>query len=439
MNKIFIAISFIFVCASCQKLKNENIIPEDQPRLDELKLQYRDLLVSSQDGWYLEYAGSDTEGTVSIWMKFYRDSVTMQSDLHNFNEERTSTYRVGGVFRPELIFDTYSVWSVIAERMGGEFEFYMYPQDNGTIILKYLFVNKDREYILRKATVQDRELIVSKIRTSKLLADFKRNSSAYFNNLIVGDFKAFWDIEVSSQSIQLSYEDQDKKIVTKNITYSNLSNGIRFSRTLNIGSISMDELIFGDLRDNELEIIEAGNAGPGRIESAHVPAFPYANSARRYVFSNIDKMQEEPVRFLGYTVDEEAISPALRPYYHALKNALPTFWRIQVYNYNPITAPRNSLVLVWKNESNSNVWYHFYYNFLQVNSSFLVPTYVEPSSTAAVVANHPDIKAFLNAIYPPEGITIVPMPGQKCRVVSSANSQYYMELTVSTPSNIWSN
>lgn len=439
MKNTLIAIIVIFILAACEELKYENIIPDEQPNLTELQEHYKSLLISAKDGWYLEYAGSSEEGTVSIWMDFTENRVTMQSDLYNFNEELTSTYRVGGVTRPELIFDTYSVWSVIAERMGGEFQFHMFPQEDETIILKYIFQSKDNEFILRKSTEADRALIRSKIKTSKLLSDFEDNATAYFKNLVLDKITAFWEIDVSAQIVKLTWEDKAQNIVSENITYSNLGNGIRFTKPWKVGNIKVNELIFGSADERNLEIIEAGNAGPGRIESAHVPAFPYRNAADRYIYSNSLKTNEDPVRFLGYTVNEDAISPELKPYYDAVINAIPTFWRIQVYNFNPVTAPRNAIVLVGKTESNTNAFHFLYYDLQKIDDSFIKPVYEDANALGSAIEDHPDVVAFLNAIYPPEGITIVPLVGQKLRVVSSVNSQIYMDLTVSTPSKIWSN
>lgn len=432
----------LFTFSSCQKLKNENIIPEEAPRLTALQKEYKNILVSSDKGWYLDYAGSEEEGTVSIWMKFSDEGVTMQSDLYNFNDEISSTYRVGGVTRPELIFDTYSVWSVIAERMGGEFEFHMYPQENGTVVLKYIFEDKDREFVLRKATDSDRDLILAKAETSKLLADFEENGTAYFKNLILDDITAFWEIDISAQVVKLTWEDANQNIISEDFRYSNLENGIRFTKPWKpngAGALSISELIFGNIAVDNLQIIEAGNAGVGRIESAHVPAFPYKNAADRYIYSNSLKTNEDPVRFLGYSVNRDAFSQELQTYYDAATNALPSFWRIQVYNYNPVANPRNAIVLVGKNEANSNTFHYFYYELQKMNSSYVKPVYEDANPLGSTIENHPDVVALLNAIYPPEGVTIVPLTGQKVRVINSVNSQLYMDLTISTPASIWSN
>lgn len=438
MNKILGLAALLIFLVSCSKLSHDNIIPDDEPRLTDLQQQYKDVLVSSENGWYIEYAATPEMGIVSVWMKFSADgSVVMQSDLYNFTDEVNSTFRVGGVNRPELIFDTYSVWSVIAEEMGGEFEFHIYPKDDGNFTLKHIFNNTEREFLLRKATGDDHRNILDKVATAKLLAQFESNSSAYFKNVVLDNVTAFWEINVEAQNLLLTWENENMQVVSQELSYSNLPNGILFSKPWKVNGLEIKELLFGTATDSQLEIVDAGTAGAGRIEVAHVPAFPYKNAADRYIFSNQNKPNEETVRFLGYTLNENAISTELRPYYDALVNALPTFWRIQVYNLNPVNNPRNALALVSKNDQGNNVWSYFYYRLDKADESHVIATYENANNTAVPIENHPDVRAFLNAIYPPEGVTIEPLSGQKLRVISRKNSLHYMELTVSTPANIW--
>lgn len=438
MKKLFSFTIMLAFLASCQKLTNDNIIPDGEPRLTDIQQQYKNQLVASENGWYIEYAADADKGVVSVWMKFFDDGrVLMQSDLYNFTQELTSTYRIGGVNRPELIFDTYSVWSVIAEEMGGEFEFHIYPKEDGNFTLRHIFQDSDKPYTLRKATANDHQNILDKTATAELLSRFESNSSAYFKNLVLENITAFWEIRVDAQSIRLTWEDAQNREFTEQLAYSNLPNGIRFSTPWKPNGLEIRELIFGDATDSELAVVSAGNGGAGRVEVGHIPAFPYKNAAERYIFSNLNKTNEETVRFLGYTVNEDAISDALRPYYDAVANALPTFWRIQVYNLSPVATPRNAIALVGKNDQGGNVWSYFYYQLDKVDDSHVRPTYQEASVDARPIENHPDVRAFLDAIYPPEGVTIEPLSGQKLRVISRKNSLHYMELTVSTPAGIW--
>src|SRR5690606_16480045 len=411
-------------------------IPEGNPKLAELQAEYRDILTSSTDGWYIEYAASPEHGAVSILMKFLDDErVEIVSDLNGFQEEKISTYRVGGVNRPELIFDTYSVWSVLAESFGGKFEFLIEPQEDGTILLKNIYVDKNREFVLREAEVEDRDLITEKTNTARMLQSFNDNASAYFRNLVLDDISAFWEMNVAIQRLKLTWL-EGGEVKSEEFSYTNGEQAIILSKPWATGSVQVSEFKFGTPTSNALEVTEAGTAGAGQVEVAHVPAFPYEGTADRYIDSNLDRPNETLVRLLGYTVSPEVgISEALRPYYDAVTNALPTFWRVQVYNYSPVDAPRNYLVFVGKDAEDKNTFYNFYYALTKADESHVVPVYENANTLGQIIVDHPDVQAFLNRIYPPEGVTIVPIASNICRVVSRANSNYWMQLTISTPTN----
>ncbi len=431
-NSLFIALIFL-VFASCEKLKHDNVIPADVPRLSAVQQQYKDLLVANTNGWFIEYAPTADKGAVSILMKFKADgTVSMISDRAGFELEKMSTYRVAGVNNPELIFDTYSVWSAIAESAGGNFEFLMYPQENGNITLKNVLTNINLNYTLRKATSADQDVILARAATVTTLKTFYENATGYFKNLRLTNIAAFFSLDVNTQQLTLSWQ-ENGEVVSKSFSYGNLENGIRLAQPWTVGNISVRDINFGASSSNALQVTSAGNAGVGAIEVAHVPAFPYAGTADVFIFSNSLKPTETAVRFLGYTNNRDAISDALKPYYDAVTNALPTFWRIQFYNYSPITAPRNSITLVGKDAANANTFYYYYYALTKADGSHVNATYEDANTLGQTIANHPDVQALLTKIYPTEGVTIVPITSQKIRVVSRADSNHWVELTVSTP------
>lgn len=425
--------------ASCENDTMEQVIPEDAPRLPELQQQYQDMLVASSSGWLIEYNPGADSPSVPILMKFFANgTVSMVSDRLNFTDETTSTYRIGGVIGPELIFDTYSVWSSIAETGGGAFEFRMFPQDDGNFILKHATGGNDTEFLLRKAQSSDLDDIKARASIGQLLNFFSESSSAYFRNLILQNISAFWSLDIESQQVTLTWENEQGDNQTAVLSYSTLpGNGIRFAQSWKPrADLEIKDLFFGEATDTALEVISSGAGGSGRIEVGHTPAFPYPGMADLYIFSNSLRTNENPVRFLGYTLDETRISPALRPYYDAISNALPSFWRIQVYNYNPVTAPRNAITFVGRNEAGANIWHYFYYDMQKIDESHVGLTYENANALGQEIVDHPDVQAFLNRIYPPEGVTIVPVGiNQRLRVVSRANSNYWIELTISTPAN----
>src|SRR5690606_3286948 len=171
--------------------------------------------------------------SVPILMKFFANgTVSMGSDRLNFTDETTSTYRIGGVIGPELIFDTYSVWSSIAETGGGAFEFRMFPQDDGNFILKHARGGNDTEFLLRKAQRSDVDDIKARASIGQLLNFFSESSSAYFRNLILQNISAFWSLDIESQQVTLTWENEQGDNQTAVLSYSTLpGNGIRFAQS----------------------------------------------------------------------------------------------------------------------------------------------------------------------------------------------------------------
>jgi len=427
--------------ASCEKTTQDNLIPPDAARLSELQQQYADLLIASEAGWYMEYAATEENGAISIWLRFFEDGkVTMQSDLYNFTEERTSTFRVGGINRPELVFDTYSVLSVMAERMGGAFEFYLQPREDGTMALKPIVANAEHEYTLRPALPTDKELIAAKTQTSQLLSAFNENASAYFKNLILEQISAFCEIDVAAQVITFTWANDQQEVVTQAFSYTNLANGIKLAGTWRAGNVSINELHFGTATANELEVVDAGEAGSGQIAVSHVPAFPYNGAADLFIWAGSDVT----VRFFAYTSDdvENHYSASLIDDYAVLKAALGAeLLRVQLYNNNPAGSGSNSLQLLTRLPgSDSNVWLPYYYALEKLDESHVIvtPTGVTNTNGAPYLA---DALRFMENLFPPEGVTVVPYgrsgTQQRLRLVSRKDSRYHITVNVSTPSGVY--
>lgn len=445
MKRYLVAIFACLFFASCEKVKNDNIIPEDTPRLTELQLQYKNTLVGNADGWYIEYAPTADKGAISILLKFNADGkVNIISDMFGFDTEKISTYRIGGVNRPELIFDTYSVWSAIAESAGGNFEFLMHPQDNGDIILKNIFTNTNRNFILRKATAADRDGIIAKAATVQLLKSFYDNATGYFKNLRLQNISAFFDINIATQQLTLTWNESGT-ITTKTFSYANLPNGIRLMEEWKVGTISVRDMMFGTASTNALQITSAGNAGVGQIEVGHTPAFPYTGTSDYFIQLNGD------VRFYAYTLGTTAdyYSPALEQEFLKLKNVVgANTFNAQLYNRNG-TAPNftNSIQFRYVMPTGATIpngtadgWLPYYYDITKVDESHVIITNKGTSNTAGAPFIT-QVAEFMSYIFPPEGVTIVPYGRagtlQRIRLVSRKDSKYYMMVTVSTPAGVY--
>jgi len=445
MKKNLLFALLLLVFTACEKLKQDNIIPEDTPRLTELQQQYKNMLTASPQGWYIEYAPTSDKGAVAILMQFSADGkVTILSDMAGFDTEKTSTYRIGGVTRPELIFDTYSVWSAIAENAGGNFEFLIYPQQNGDFILKNIFVNTNTNFTLRKATNTDKDTILAKSATTQLLKSFYDNATGYFKNLALQNISAFFDLNINTQQLTLSWQ-ENGTVVSKTFSYTNLPNGIRLTEAWKVGTISVQEFQFGTVSANALQIVSAGNAGSGQIEVGHTPAFPYKGTSDYFIWLNGD------VRFYAYTLATVAdyYSPALQTEFLKLKAVIggETF-NAQLYNHNG-TAPNftNSIQFRYVmptgttlHDGSTSGWLPYYYDLTKMDESHVIVTPKGTSNTAGAPFI-PQAMEFMSYIFPPEGITIVPYGRagtlQRIRLVSRKDSKYYMTVTVSTPAGVY--
>ncbi|ERJ59891.1 DUF4302 domain-containing protein [Sphingobacterium paucimobilis] len=459
---LFLALLFFY---SCDKLPADyNKIPEDLVRMNDLQRSYQQVLINNVEGWFMEYKPGANNPSVPILMKFNKDGeVIILSDRPGFDQEKTSTYRIGGVVGPELIFDTYSVFSAIAENGGGVFDFRLFPTENGEFKLKHANKNLDTEFLLRKALPEDFDAINDRAMIGNLLKSFESNASAYFKNLQLTEVSAFWELDVNKQQLTLSWaKENSNEVDKKTFRYSTIAGkGIRLETPWQIRSgLEVSELFFGDATTNSVAIVDAGDAGTGEIKVSHIPPFPYKDSAKRFIWSNSFNPLQTPVNFYaGIPGTRETsitnFSPALWLIYEKIwsANVWPTFSRLQLYNYNG-SNPKSNSIQLFGYINDERVWLAYFYAFDEMDGSHVmvrrrnqvpldhVNYHSSYSSGIATTMynNHPEVKDFLDKIYPPGvGITIVPLPGQRVRVVSRENSLYWMDLNIDKPDNFWTN
>lgn len=438
----FIAASF----AGCSRSYEGTVVPENVPDLSALQQSYLQKLAAAPAGWYMEYKPTSAPTKVSLLMKFSANGrVSLVSDYKGFTEEQEDVrFRIGGNIKPELIFETYSVMHAVAENIGGKFEFYLSPNSDGNFSLTQINGPVNTVYTLRKAVDTDRADIEAKANTALLLQEFSGNASAYFKNLELGSFNAFWELNTDQQTLKLTWEDQAGLPVSKTVTYNYIANGIALSEPVIKDAVSIDGLLFGAATANELEITAAGNAGPGRIAVSHTPAFPYKGTAN--LFMRIDNVLP---RFFAYTLDDPDTyySKDLQPHIAALRNLIsPTQLRIQLYHYNMNaagTTPASqlySMQLLVKNETGANAFIPYYTSLEKIDESHVVVTPLGTTNSVGAPWLTP-VLDFMKIIFPAEGVTIVPdgRSGtlQRLRVISRKDSRIWFNIIVSTPTGIY--
>ncbi|WP_461531960.1 DUF4302 domain-containing protein [Sinomicrobium sp.] len=440
MKRIFvIAILFFSAFTACEDLEHENVIPDEAARLTDLQQQYQELLVAAPNGWYIEYQPIDSSPLVSVHMTFSEDGkVKIISDMYGFYDEMESTYRIAGVIRPELIFDTYSVWSVLAQNSEGSFEFLIRPEDDGNMTLTHVLGNNtEKEFSLQQADSEMRDEVIAKSSVSRLLYEFNQNSSAYFKNVILENISAFWELDINTQQLRLSWESEEHEIVSKDFVYSNLpNNGIRLSEPWQSGSVEVSEIYFGESDENTLEITSAGTAGTGQIEVAHIPAFPYQGMVDFFLQEGGDE------RFYASTLAtaEDFYSPLLLEAYTALKASVGAdTYNLQLYNNNSGFGP-SSVQFRYVMPDGDSGWMAYRYEAEKIDESHVVIT-PDGTSSSNAAPYIDEVLEFMEYIFPEEGVTIVPVGRsgslQLLRLISRRDSRYYLTVRVGTPAGVY--
>ncbi|MFT6335808.1 MAG: hypothetical protein ACJATI_002563 [Halioglobus sp.] len=97
-------------------------------------------LIAPQFGWKVNYQPSPQSGTFLILMSFDNaGNLNIKSDIVAGEEtffNTDITYRIDNGIGTELIFETYSVFHLLQEQLGGEFEFLYLQKIDGNLIFQ---------------------------------------------------------------------------------------------------------------------------------------------------------------------------------------------------------------------------------------------------------------------------------------------------------------
>ena len=116
LYRIFLLPVVLLAATACNDNDYETTMGDVDQRLDEAISSYYGELSAAENGWIANIPTS--KGIYRFWMDFTDDNrVTMYTDNLMYPDFRTtpdeSSYRIQGLQRPTLIFDTYSYLAII--------------------------------------------------------------------------------------------------------------------------------------------------------------------------------------------------------------------------------------------------------------------------------------------------------------------------------------
>lgn len=266
---------------SCQEDHIPNIDPPDD-RVATAVNDLRQLLVSPDNGWVLNYKPTPDAGTYYILMDFTEDMVTIESDVPDQDGgfyEQTIPYRIDPQLGLELVFETYGVLHFLFEQdqstFGAEFEFVYAGETDGNL----MFVSKTDGLDIENITVINLEPapVNANAAFSRELAE---NLQAYdtLSPIIFGgelfqqlyftdlDISVFWNIDLLKRTVNLDIAAEGESIaqIVANNNYDTIS--LSTGYTLADGKLILEQSVDFELNGsthslNEIEFGAFGLSG----------------------------------------------------------------------------------------------------------------------------------------------------------------------------------
>ena len=422
MKTNILFLGLFLLCFSCKEYEDVEI-PADLPCLPELCAQYEKLLADANEGWITEYQPTANSGVTSIYMKFYDNgTVDIQSNYPGYTDvQKEIRYRISGMVKPELTFETECVWAKIYLEAGGEYLFMIEPKGNDTLLLKPARSPYDRPTcVVTRANAGDKDTFQKSITTVKTLNDFIKNATAYFKNLELtgplGTVEAFTEFNMDKSMITLTYQNEHKETIVTERKFKIEGNRLIFLPAAVINNIEVQYLQLGELDgDGNMLIQDAGQDLSGKISTAHIPPFPYIGSAAYYATTQNLK--------LSYCDASESMQVLIRPIL-ALSddNYLPFY-----IDYFGSSHPSPNAF--WIQDKKNGLYY--YITLDTKGEDVVYHQYVPPTGSAE--KSHMDVvKPFLDKICDSEGLTIILSTDKKtCTLVSRSDSRYWIKLSLS--------
>lgn len=418
-----LTLALFLLCFSCKEYEDVEI-PADLPRLPELCAQYEKLLAEAEDGWIAEYQPTAGSGGVSIYMKFHDNgTVDIQSNYPgNTDVQKEIRYRVSGIVKPELTFETECIWAKLYQEAGGDYLFSIESKGNDTLLLKPVRPPYERPTcVVTRANAGNKDVFYKSISTLQKLDGFIKNAVAYFKNLELtgpqGTIKVFTEFNITQGHITLTYQNEQQEVATLERQFKIEGDRIRFIPSAIIGNIEVQYLQLGETDEQgNMLIPDAGLGLSGKWSATHIPAFPYKGTAAFYTTTN-------NLRLTASEANEasEAMQKLIRPIY-----AISDYYSLNLYiNY---FGPRHPTPNAFCFMHNGN-WLYYYINLDTKGEDVVYHGYVPPTGAAADQMGV--VKPFLDKICDPAGYTVILSADKKtCTLVSRSDSRYWIKLDV---------
>ena len=215
---LYILTGFVLLFGSCDNEEDRIFDLDADTRISEAVREYQDLLLSAENGWISNYyPNADLLGGFTFLFDFNADgTVKVAWDISETVE--TSLYQLSSIEKPQLAFDTYSIFSKMTDPeigeagvgMGGDYELYFerVSENQDTIYLEGK--TNGSTMVLVKAT-EAAWTDINKLKDMEAKLMKEEGIHPFYRNLVV---------EGSDQKFMLSYFEDMRRL---NFSFTNSS------------------------------------------------------------------------------------------------------------------------------------------------------------------------------------------------------------------------
>ncbi len=407
-NHIFFLLLLLSGVFSCAKETAEVILPDPEIDPYQLAATYQQELSASEEGWIVRYQLEEETEIYTVYLKFHSDhTATILSDYPNadyLEEQFPVEYSLTGFLNTELSFTTYCVWHRMYDDFGGDYQFLITRQENGSYTLQPKNKAIIKYYTLQKATsealAQLQENIASqkekvteqnKLRDiSNLLINFSDDNTTYFKNIhLEGSLSLDGAIEIKAEEkqVKIIYRNPEQQAITLYSDYDITPTGISLKTPMTINGERISGFnVKKSATGNNLDITNSTGATIGKIYTSHTPGVsPYPDIASHYINMHL-------FCYMHLYNGEEFSSV-----YLYLTQQLPTLSNLQVYtNHYAGNYPAAWVIY-------DGGFARYYVNTAAVDESTLQYTYTSNNNAS----KYPYIKPLLEYISSPDGFTVL--------------------------------
>lgn len=246
MKKYILILGLLsFIITSCSNNENDSLFQESAAeRLNKAIKNYKEVLISSKNGWVMEYYPNEKQiyGGFAHTFNFNTENdVTIRFDLMSSDKVANSKYNIIASGGPTLTFDSYNDWlhyfstpnSYSPQSLGGDYEF---------LILSY----------------KDNEMLLKGKKTGTIMRMFKltKSPTKYIDAVrnIYGAvvYAGFTSMTVNGKEIPIKKDGTNRFFSatanfsdgeqTKNLPYIHTEEGIKLFKPVTIDGVTISEL-----------------------------------------------------------------------------------------------------------------------------------------------------------------------------------------------------